>query len=137
MRKNEIVSYRQNVLNFASEQYGTEPEFLWASYPDYAVLRHRNGKWYGVVMDVPREKLGLSGQGGVDVLNVKYEPDMIGAFRQRDGFLPAYHMNRGHWLTVLLDGTVDRETIVSLLDMSYDLIEKGTKKRGRLRREPK
>ena len=46
-------------------------------------------------------------------------------------------MNRSHWLTVLLDGTVDRETIVSLLDMSYDLIEKGTKKRGRLRCEPK
>lgn len=132
-----IVSYRQDVLTFASEQYGTEPEFLWASYPEYAVLRHRNGKWYGIVMDVPREKVGLSGKDCVDILVVKCAPDMIGAFRQRDGFLPAYHMNRSHWLTVLLDGTVDRETIVSLLDMSYDLIEKGTKKRGRPRREPK
>lgn len=132
-----IVSYRQDVLTFASEQYGTEPEFLWASYPEYAVLRHRNGKWYGIVMDVPREKVGLSGKECVDILVVKCAPDMIGAFRQRDGFLPAYHMNRSHWLTVLLDGTVDRETIVSLLDMSYDLIEKGTKKRGRPRREPK
>lgn len=132
-----IVSYRQDVLTFASEQYGTEPEFLWASYPEYAVLRHRNGKWYGVVMDVPREKLGLSGKDCVDILVVKCAPDMIGAFRQRDGFLPAYHMNRSHWLTVLLDGTVDRETIISLLDMSCDLIEKGTKKRGRLRRDPK
>ena len=137
MRKNEIVSYRQDVLTFASEQYSTEPEFLWISYPSYAVLRHRNGKWYGVVMDVPREKLGLSGQGCVDVLNVKCEPELIGAFRQRDGFLPTYHMNRSHWLTVLLDGTVDRETIVSLLDMSYDLIEKGTKKQGRPHRNPK
>ena len=131
MSGSKVQIYRQDVLTFASEQYGTEPEFLWASYPDYAVLRHRNGKWYGVVMDVPREKLGLSGQGCVDVLNVKCEPDMIGAFRQRDGFLPAYHMNRSHWLTV------DRETIVSLLDMSYDLIEKGTKKQGRPHRNPK
>ena len=131
------ISYRQDVLAFALEQYGTEPEYLWSSAPAYAVLRHRNGKWYGIVMDVPREKLGLSGQGCVDVLNVKCEPELIGAFRQRDGFLPAYHMNRSHWLTVLLDGTGDRETSVSLLDMSYDLIEKGTKKRGRLRREPK
>lgn len=132
-----IVSYREDVLTFASEQYGTEPEYLWSSAPEYAVLRHRNGKWYGIIMNVPQEKLGLSGQGCVDILNVKCEPDVIGAFRQRDGFLPAYHMNRSHWLTVLLDGTVDRETIVSLLDMSYDLIEKRTKKRGRLRRDLK
>lgn len=137
MSDNTVLTYRQDVLAFALEQYGTEPEYLWSSAPEYAVLRHRNGKWYGVVMDVPRERLGLSGQGCVDVLNVKCEPELIGAFRQRDGFLPAYHMNRSHWLTVLLDGTVDRETIVSLLDMSYDLIEKRTKKRGRLRRDLK
>lgn len=137
MSDDKVLTYRQDVLTFASEQYGTEPEYLWSSAPEYAVLRHRNGKWYGIVMDVPRERLGLSGQGCVDILNVKCEPDVIGAFRQRDGFLPAYHMNRSHWLTVLLDGTVDRETIVSLLDMSYDLIEKRTKKRGRLRRDLK
>lgn len=137
MSDNTVLTYRQDVLAFALEQYGTEPEYLWSSAPEYAVLRHRNGKWYGVVMDVLREKLGLSGKGCVDVLYVKCEPDLIGAFRQRDGFLPAYHMNRSHWLTVLLDGTVDRETIVSLLDMSYDLIEKRTKKRGRLRRDLK
>ena len=119
MSDDKVLTYRQDVLTFASEQYGTEPECLWASCPEYAVLRHRNGKWYGVVMDVLREKLGLSGKGCVDVLNVKCEPELIGAFRQRDGFLPAYHMNRSHWLTVLLDGT------------------KGTKKRGRPRREPK
>ena len=137
MSDNTVLTYRQDVLTFALGQYGTEPEYLWSSAPEYAVLRHRNGKWYGVVMDMPREKLGLSGQGCVDVLNVKCEPDLIGAFRQRDGFLPAYHMNRSHWLTVLLDGAVDRETIVSLLDMSYGLIEKGTKKRGRPRCNPK
>ena len=64
MRKNEIVSYRQDVLSCASEQYGTEPEFLWASYPDYAVLRHRNGKWYGVVMDIAAGT-GVSGRGAL------------------------------------------------------------------------
>lgn len=132
-----IVSYREDVLTFASEQYGTEPEYLWSSAPEYAVLRHRNGMWYGIIMNVPQEKLGLSGKNWVDILNVKCEPDMIGSFRQRAGVLPAYHMNRTHWLTVLLDGSVDRETICLLLTMSYDLIERGTKKRKRLRRELK
>lgn len=77
----------------------------------------------------------MSGKGWVDILNVKCEPDMIGSFRQHAGVLPAYHMNRTHWLTVLLDGSVDRETICLLLTMSYDLIERGTKKRKRPRRE--
>lgn len=129
----EVVSYRQDVLALAAEQYGIEPEYAWAAYPEYAVLRHPNGKWYGLIMDVPREKLGLAGQACVDILNVKCDPDMIGSFRQREGFLPAYHMNRTHWLTILLDGTVDKETIFSLLDMSYALISRGTRKRTKSR----
>ena len=134
MKENETISYRQDILNFAAEQYGTEPEFLWASYPEYAVLRHRTGKWYAVIMDVPREKLGLPGSERVDILDVTCEADMIGSFRQREGFLPAYHMNKSRWLTILLDGTVDKETIFSLLDMSYDLIEQKTRKKGRVKR---
>lgn len=104
MKGDKVLTYRQDVLTFALEQYGTEPEFLWASYPDYAVLRHRNGKWYGIVMDVPREKLGLSGQGCVDVLNVKCEPDLIGAFRQRDGFFSGL----SHEPQSLADGAAGR-----------------------------
>ena len=134
MKENETISYRQDILKYAAEQYGTEPEFLWASYPEYAVLRHRTGKWYAVIMDVPREKLGLPGSERVDILDVKCEADMIGSFRQRKGFLPAYHMNKSRWLTILLDGSVDKETIFFLLDMSYDLIEKEAERKGRAKR---
>lgn len=133
MNTGRTISYRQDVLDFAAKQYGTEPEYLWASAPDYAVLRHQNRKWYGLIMDVPREKLGLAGPERVDILNVKCDPHMIGSFRRRNGFLPAYHMNRSHWLTILLDGTADKETICSLLDMSYDLIGQGIKKQVKRR----
>ena len=37
------------------------------------------------------------------------------------GFLPAYHMNKEKWITVLLDGTVDKAQIMDLLNMSYEL----------------
>lgn len=112
---------RDAVLRVAAEQYGTEPEYLWAKYPGYVVLRCPNGKWYGVVMDVPRAKLGLAGEGMVDILDVKVEPLLASALRREEGFLPAHHMNKENWITALLDGTVDEEHIAALLDMSYQL----------------
>lgn len=115
-------SCRNDVLKFALEQYGTEPDYPWMSHPGYAVLRHAdNQKWYGVIMDVPREKLGLAGHEPVDILDVKCDPVLGGCLRTEKGILPAYHMHRGNWLTVLLDGTVDREKILNLVEMSFDL----------------
>ena len=47
-------SYRKEILQFAAEQYGTEPAYLWAKYPRYAALRHNDKKWYALIMDVPK-----------------------------------------------------------------------------------
>lgn len=115
-------SYRQDVLKFAMEQYYTEPEYLWLSLPEYAVLRHSdNKKWYGIIMNVPRQKLGLSGNGIVDILDVKCDPLLGGSLRMTAGFLPAYHMHHENWITILLDGTVEKDMIFSLLEMSFEL----------------
>ncbi|MCD8156471.1 MAG: MmcQ/YjbR family DNA-binding protein [Clostridiales bacterium] len=111
---------RQRILDYAKKKYGTEPEYLWERYPSYAVLRHRdNGKWYGILMDVPGNKLGLSDEDVVDILDVKCEPAMIDFLRQSPGFLPGYHMNKNHLVSILLDGTVSEDKILDLLDMSF------------------
>lgn len=126
-------SCRDEVLAYAAERYGATAEYLWARYPGYAVLRHDdNQKWYGILMDVRREKLGLPGEGSVDILDVKCDPDLGGALLSEKGFLPAYHMSRKSWITVLLDGTVDKDMIFSLLDRSFDLTasRKSPKKSG-------
>ncbi|MBQ2618079.1 MAG: MmcQ protein, partial [Oscillospiraceae bacterium] len=61
---------RNQIFAYAEETYGTQPEYLWPRFPDCAVLRRGdNRKWYGIVMDVSREKLGLPGLGRVDILN--------------------------------------------------------------------
>ena len=119
---------RQAVFNWTAQQYGTEPEYLWAQYPSYAVLRGSGGKWYAAVMDVPRSKLGLQGEEKVDILNVKCDPVLVGALRLQPGFLPAYHMNKNSWISILLDGTVSDEEIKTLIDISYALT---MPKRGR------
>ena len=115
---------RDDIFQYAKYTYGTEPEYLWRKFPRYAVLRNPNsGKWYGAVMEVPRERLGLAGDGDIDILDVKCAPMLIGPCLERQGFLPAYHMNKRNWLTILLDGSVPEDEILRLLDLSFDMTE--------------
>lgn len=117
---------RDVILRYVTEKYGTKPEYLWEKTPDAAVLRHSsNKKWYGIMMHVQRRKLGISGDGSVDILNVKCDPLISGSLRLSAGILPGYHMNKASWITILLDGTVPEEEIFSLLDMSFELTKNG------------
>lgn len=116
---------REEIFKYVKKQYGTEPEYLWSSSPDSAVLRHKNGKWYAVLMNVEKSKLGLNGNDTVEILNVKCDPEITGMIIQTYGFLPGYHMNKQHWITMVLDGTIGESKILDFLDMSYDLIDGG------------
>ncbi|MDE5967378.1 MAG: MmcQ/YjbR family DNA-binding protein [Lachnospiraceae bacterium] len=119
--------YRQDVLAYVKKEYGTDPVHLWQSSPDHEVLRHEaeqgkgKGKWYALIMSIKKETLGLEGEGFIDVINLKCEPEMIDLLRMSKGYLPAYHMNKNHWITVLLDGTVPFDNIKQLIDESYGL----------------
>ena len=73
------------------------------------------------ILNITTDKLGWSSIRPIDVLNIKCEPTMIGAFRKEPGIYAAYHMNKANWLTVSLDGSVPTERIKMLLDMSYRL----------------
>lgn len=118
----EEAAGRQAVFQYALDRFGSEPEYLWLSSPDAAVLRRRdNAKWYAVVMRVPRRKLGLAGEGDADVLDVKCDPLVIGSLLALPGFLPAWHMNKSHWISVLLEGETAPEQLHELLELSYAL----------------
>lgn len=119
MNKRELIEY---VLS----QYGVKPEYLWKKYPNDFVLRHpmsgkKNGKWFAVVMDVPKKRLGLPGDELINIINVKCGPILLGSYLGIIGFLPAYHMNKDNWITICLDGSVSRKDIIELIDISYGL----------------
>lgn len=114
------VMKRQEVLEQVKKQFGTEPDYPWAD--ENAVLRHRrNRKWYAVLLKVRRDRLGLNSEEEVDVLNVKCNPVLVGSLRGKRGFIPAYHMNKDKWVSILLDGSVPKEEILPLIQMSYEL----------------
>ena len=75
-------------------------------------------------MDIPRKNLKLPGDGEISVVNLKCETRLIGSFREELGIFPGRHMNKDHWLSVALDGTVEDEKIKFLVDMSYELTKK-------------
>ncbi len=113
---------KDDVLQFAKKQYGDEPDYPWKDEPNYAVLRHPNNqKWYALIMKIPKSRLGAPSEENVFVLNVKCEPALIDSLTGQEGIFPAYHMNRSHWISILLDGGVPLAQVLDLLDRSYDL----------------
>ncbi|MBV6783382.1 MmcQ/YjbR family DNA-binding protein [Xanthomonas campestris pv. trichodesmae] len=113
---------RNNVFAYAKNKFQLEPEYPFEKFPDYAVLRSADSeKWFALLMRVPRSKLGLEGNGELEIIDLKVAPEKVGHSRTRDGFLPAYHMNKEHWLAVALDGSVSASEIHALLDESYAL----------------
>ena len=100
------------------------------------MLRHPgNQKWYGLLMRIPSEKLGLAPDGTADILNVKCSPLETGSLRQKPGIFPAYHMNKSSWITAALDGSVQTETIELLLDVSYELTKPKIRRKTANRKE--
>ena len=118
------------LARYARERWGTEAEHLFPETPETYILRHReNRKWYAVVMRVPKGKLGLAGEEEVFLLDVKCGPLLSGSYMGKPGVVPAWHMNKTHWLGVLLDGSASRETVLELLEISYRLTG-GNRRKG-------
>ena len=111
---------REKMFIHIKEKYKIEPDYPWKD--DNAVLRHpENRKWFAVVLKVGRDKLGLPGEGLMDVINIKSEPVLISSLRTRQGFHPAYHMNKDQWISIRLDDTVPKDQIENLIDLSYQM----------------
>ena len=113
---------REELLRLVEARYGVAADYPFARDGESAVLRHpAGGKWFALLMTVPRARLGLPGEGRADVLNVKADPLLVASLRGEPGFLPAYHMNKSHWNTIVLDGSVPPEDIQNMLAESWRL----------------
>ena len=113
---------RQDIINFINKKYSVNPEYLWRRYPDFCVFRRDdNEKWFAIIMKISREKFQLSGDGAIDVINVKTDNTefLLGV----PGIFPAYHMNKKHWITVLLTKATDYEKLCALTKRSYELVK--------------
>ena len=123
MKRNELEA-------FIMETYNAVADYPWRKSPNHEVFRHcSNRKWFALIMDVPKNKLGLQGEELLDVVNLKCDQILIGSLRGEPGFFPAYHMSKDNWITAALDGSASDDKIKMLLDMSYQATAPKMRKR--------
>ncbi len=110
------------LIDYVREKYGDELEFLWQKFPDNAVWRCReNQKWYGALLTVTRKKLGIESNEAVEIIDLRLEPGQMGDLLDNVKYFPGWHMNKKHWYTMILDGTVPTREICQRIDDSYTL----------------
>ena len=113
------------LMEYCERKFGTEPEAPWEDSPDaYTFKTAKRNKWYALFMTIPYKSLGLVAKGALDVVNIKLPPEKVLDLIDRVHFYPAYHMNKKHWITIVLDKEVDEPLVQQLLDESYGLVEK-------------
>jgi predicted DNA-binding protein (MmcQ/YjbR family) len=111
----------QKVIEYVNKTYNIKPEYLWEDTPNTFVFKHPESKWFGIVMDIPYKKVGINSDEIVYVMNVKEPSEKIESLTSENGIVPAYHMNKKYWISILLDGSVNINKIKKLIDTSYDL----------------
>lgn len=123
---------RDELFDYLLNTYNVLPEFMWKKHPKYAVFRHpENKKWFALVMNVDPLKVGISNSqvgisnspdNEIEVLDVKMDPEKISLLQKAAGFKPAYHMNKEHWISIILD-QFTLEKIIPLIADSFQLTE--------------
>lgn len=113
---------REDIFQYVKEKYGTSPDYPFQKFPKYAALRHQsNRKWYGLIMNVTLAQIGLEGETEVDILNVKCSPEVSGSLRNGRDILPGYHMDKEHWISLVLDRLESGAEVYNLLEESFNL----------------
>ena len=119
---------KQEYLEYCLNTYGTSPDYPFDEDFETTVLRHAdNRKWYALVMRVSRRKFGFDSDEVIDVVNLKIPTEMFGSFGATDGVYSAYHMNKLHWISVLLPDAPD-DIVQFLVNVSFEATKTPKKK---------
>ena len=128
-RRRFAIMTKHSFLEYCLNTYGTSPDYPFDDWMESAVLRHANNKkWYAIVLRVSRRKFGFDSNEVIDVVNLKLPTEMFGSFGSADGIYPAYHMNKLHWISVLLPDAPD-DVVQFLVNVSFEATKDKRKRR--------
>ncbi len=120
----ESADVTAKYIAFIEEQFDCKPEYPWEN-DSSCVFRCRNNKWFALVMKVKYRQLGIPGEEFVDAVNLKADCEKIPLLIDRKTVFPAWHMNKKHWITVLLSAVTDFELLCRLTAESHELAGMG------------
>lgn len=102
-RRNGVGTARY--ISICKKVYGTVPEYLWEHHPAYAALRMSTSKECYAVLK--REDYGEN-----EILEVQYDPAVMGSLVKIQGLLPDRNAEDGNWVSIPLDGSVSEATVL-------------------------
>ena len=113
------------VIDYCNNKYGGNQVNPFKKHSDILEFVNKKNKWYALFLDVEYNKLNKNTDitTKVKILNVKYPTDNILSIIDNKNIFPAYHMNKKHWISIVLDKNIKSETIKELIDTSYSLVK--------------
>lgn len=113
---------RQDIIEFCLKFGDTYEDYPFED-KNWTVMKCRgNKKWFAV----------LYNREGELWMNVKCDPEWRDFWRNAyEAVIPAYHMNKTHWNTVILNGTVPVKDVERMIRESYELVKPKQKKTGK------
>lgn len=107
---------RDDVIKYCLELPEVYEDYPFPDDNISVTMKHKNNnKWFALLMNVK----------GLDYLNIKTEPEYSELLRKTyEYIIPAYHMNKEHWNTIVLSEKCDKELVKQLIEKSYDLTQK-------------
>ncbi len=116
----------KQIIRYIAETWRDEPKFLWDKFPDNAIFRRKdNAKWYAALLTVSRKKLMPdAADDPVEIVDMRIAPESMESVVDGNRYFPGWHMNKKHWITVILDGSVPWNELRLRLENSYLLAKK-------------
>ncbi len=128
--RKDMEDYKNKVIEYIKLKYDIDPEYPFASDREICAFYDKEtNKWFGLIMQIPKTKLGMSGDGEIVIMNVKADPDFIAFLANKEGYRPAYHMNKRNWISLRLDKSLNFEEIILRIDESFALVNHTPSKR--------
>ena len=121
--KSEKIS--SEIIDYCNNKYGGNHVNPFKKHPDILAMVNEKNKWYSLFLDVEYNKLNKNTDitTKVKILNVKYPVDKILEIIDNKNIFPAYHMNKKHWISIVIDKNIKLGKIKELIDISHSLVK--------------
>lgn len=121
----ESNDLKDDYIAWIKSKFEAEPDYPWPDDAPYSfVFRCPNEKWFALVMRIKYRQLALTGDENVWVVNMKADQDAIPNLIDHKSIFPAWHMNKKHWITILLTAVTDFNKLCELTEKSFTLVNK-------------
>lgn len=121
------LDLKKDYVRWLEEELHVPGDFPFEDDDASQVFRGRNSKWFALVMRIKFKNLGFENDEPVWVVNLKSDSDVIPSLVDGRSIFPAWHMNKKHWISVLLTVATDFEKLKELTLRSRVLVEKGSR----------